>query len=80
MQFEGIATRGSVVVPSNDTLIGPTVGLYVGLGGDVTVEFMTNDTPVTFVDVPTGTFMPVSVRKVNATGTDAESIVALFDS
>ncbi len=80
MQFEGIALRGAAVTPSNDTQIGPTLGLYVGVGGDVTVEFMTNDTPVTFTDVATGSFLPVSVKKVNATGTDASSIVALFDS
>lgn len=52
-------------------------GLYVGVGGDVVVVTQGN-TAVTFKAVPTGTTLPVRVRRVNATSTTATDIVALY--
>lgn len=82
MQFAGIAVRASEVTPDDEDLLGPTTGLYVGATGDVTVVFAfdASNTPVTFVDVPTGMFMPIAVKQVHATGTTASDIVALYDS
>jgi hypothetical protein len=51
--------------------------LYVGSVGDVRV-LTTDYDDVTFFGVQTGTFMPVQVRKVFASGTNASSIVALW--
>lgn len=57
--------------------------LYVGGAGDVTVimvgDYATPGTPVTFSGVPAGTILPIQVRRVNAIGTTATLIVALYD-
>ena len=63
-----------------------TRGLYIGSGGDVSVEMAGDGTPtggltdatVVFVTVLSGTILPISVTRVNATGTTATSIVALW--
>jgi len=51
--------------------------LYVGTTGDVKVITSGNDT-ITFINVQSGTFFPVNVIKVFATGTTASNIVALW--
>lgn len=67
----------SEVTPSNslDLPDGPCVALYVGSSGDLTVT-MLGGTVVTFVAVQG--FCPLQVRRVHATGTDADDIVALY--
>lgn len=71
--------RAVVVVPNDSVDLslvegqtGPT--LYVGADGNVAVETIGGDT-VTFVAVVAGSFMPLQVRKVLATGTTATSIL-----
>ena len=51
--------------------------LYVGVAGDVKVK-MSSGKDIIFTAVPAGSFMPVNVTKVYATGTDATNIVALW--
>lgn len=51
--------------------------LYVGGTGDVKVD-MANGGTVTFVNVPDGTFLPILVKRVYSTGTDATNIIALL--
>ena len=51
--------------------------LYVGNTGSVRVLTVGND-EVTFVGIPTGSFVPVQVKRVLETGTDADDIVALW--
>ena len=51
--------------------------LYIGLAGNVTVETFGGDV-VTFTGMPTGSFVPVHVLKVKASGTTAQSILALW--
>ena len=51
--------------------------IYVGVGGDVKVRTAGGD-DVTFVDVPSGSFMPVQVTNVYTTGTTASSILSLW--
>ena len=51
--------------------------LYVGNTGNVRVLTAGND-DVTFVGIPAGAFVPVQVKRVFATDTDATDIVALW--
>lgn len=51
--------------------------LYVGIGGNVRVLTEAGD-DVTFVNVLDGTWFPVQVVRVFATGTDATDIVAIW--
>lgn len=51
--------------------------LYVGVSGNVHVVPEFGD-PCVFQNVPAGTILPVQGIRVNATGTTATNIVALF--
>jgi len=57
----------------------PTSGcvLYIGVTGDVKVKTVAGN-DVVFTGVPAGSFMPVQVTQVFATGTTATNIVALW--
>lgn len=52
--------------------------LYVGTGGDVVAILKGDAAAVTFKNVPTGAVLPVAVRRVQATGTTASNILALW--
>ncbi len=60
---DGIANNGNV--------------LYVGTGGPLKVRTAGGD-DVTFENVQDGTFIPVQVVRVFATGTSADNIIALW--
>jgi len=51
--------------------------LYVGVGGNITVNLL-DDTSVVFANVPTGSILPVRAKRVLATGTTASSLIALY--
>ena len=64
------------VTPDNDEdMPSITRGLYIGTQGDVRVQMWSGDV-VTFSDVVG--VLPVCVRRVYATGTEASAIVALL--
>ena len=84
MYIKSQAGRASAVTPSNTVDIPAITGgtnngcvLYIGGFGDLRVETVGGDT-VTFVGVLGGTFFPVQVSRVYATGTTATNIVALW--
>lgn len=71
-------THAVAVTPHNtNELAYVTRALYVGGTGDVKVT-MQDSGEVTFVAIPTGTTLPIRVKKVFSTGTDATDIVALW--
>lgn len=71
-------TSAASVTPHNtNELSYVTRALYVGGVGDVAVT-MQDGGEVTFVGVPAGTTLPIRVKIVKATGTDATDIVALW--
>ena len=56
---------------------GPCRALYVGSAGNLVIhDFAGNQ--VTFAAVPAGTLLPVRARRVMATGTTADDIVAVY--
>ena len=52
-------------------------GIYVGAEGDLSVE-MLNGQHVVFSGVPSGSILPIRVKRVRATGTTAGMILALW--
>lgn len=68
--------RGASAVTASDSTAVSFRALYIGSGGDVAVT-MRDGGDVTFVGVPTGSILPIQVRKVKSTGTTATSIVGL---
>ena len=78
------AGRAAAVTPSNTVDIPAVTGgsnngcvLYVGGAGNLKVLTVGGD-EVTLTAVPVGTFVPVQVLRVFATGTTATNIVALW--
>ena len=72
------ATQGIAVTP-NDTqdLSGLVRSLWVGTGGDLVVIFADGGSSVTLKNVPSGTLMPIQVKRVMV-ATTATDIVALY--
>ena len=78
------AGRAAAVTPSDTVNIPAVTGganngcvLYVGTGGDLKVLTVGGD-EVILSNIQDGTFLPVQVLRVFATGTTATSIVALW--
>ena len=63
-----------------------TRGVYVGAAGSLSVEMAgdrdkgdgLSDPTVVFQSVLSGTLLPISITRVNATGSSASSIVAIW--
>lgn len=65
------------VVPSDSTEFDIASTIYVGTAGNVKVLPLNGDTPVTFV-MQDGSYVPVMVRRVYATDTDALDMVRIY--
>ena len=85
MAYQKLQSGRAAAVTPSDTINIPSITggtnngcvLYVGGYGDVKVDTIGGDT-VTFVGVNGGTFFPVQVLRVYATGTTATNIIALW--
>jgi hypothetical protein len=71
-----VPASASAVTTSDSATIPATSALYIGVSGDVKVDFAGTGT-VTLKAVPVG-FLPVKVVKVYAAGTTATNIIALY--
>lgn len=76
--FGGPSARAAAITPSDTVAIpdGITRGIYVGGAGNVVA--LINGVAITFTAVPVGTVLPIQATRVNATGTTATALVALF--
>ncbi len=65
------------ITPSNTTAL-PIMcrGIYVGVGGDITVISNAGNT-VTFTGVPQGVLLPIVAQFVKLTGTTATNLVGI---
>lgn len=80
-EFSAPANEAATITPSDtvDIATGPTRGVYVGVAGDVTAVMAGgSQATVLFKNVPTGVILPISVKRINATGTTATTMLALF--
>ena len=74
------AAAGIGITPADSNLAKNARALYIGVGGDVAVQFAGGaKNIVTFKNVPTGTFMPLTVVQVRNTNTTATDIVVLYE-
>ena len=69
-------TTAQAVTPS-DTAVNRFRRVYVGTGGNLSVE-MENGGTVTFTAVPNGTTLPIRTVRIRATGTTASNILGLI--
>lgn len=77
------ADEYSVITPSDTVnLVKETRAIYVGAPGNISivpnVGLGRAGTAVLFVSVPVGTTLVVSALRINATGTTAANLVALY--
>ena len=72
-----LTTAASVTPHNTNELTYVTRALYIGGTGDVSVT-MQDGGEVIFAGVPAGTTLPIRVKIVKATGTDASDIIALW--
>jgi len=88
MAYQKLQGRSAAAVTPSNTSNIPSVStqdgsgnngcvLYVGGVGNLKV-LTVGGNEVTFTNVPTGTFVPVQVLRVFATGTTATNIVAIW--
>ena len=68
---------GSLTPSDTVDLTNLTKALYVGGAGNLVAVSISGEV-VTFTAVPAGTVLPIRVKRVNATGTTATAIVALY--
>ena len=72
------AIDGQAVAPSDSTLLTQVSrAIYVGTAGNISAE-LASGTQVTFTAVPAAMILPLRLRKIRATGTTAQNIVALW--
>ena len=74
------ASAFAITPDSANDLIRQTRGIYVGGGGDLVVDMSDSGEQILFKAVPTGTTLPIQVKRVYAAGagTTATYLVALF--
>ena len=70
-------SNAKALTASDTDTFDTAVMVYVGSGGNVAVTTAAG-VSVTFVGVPTGSFVPVKVTAVKSTGTTASSLVAVY--
>lgn len=71
--------RDAVIITPNDTIdlaVMPRA-IYVGQSGNISVRFSAGQT-VLFTNAQAGSFLPVRATGINATGTTATGLVALW--
>jgi hypothetical protein len=77
--LEAPATRASAVTPNDSTDLNTFArALYVGTGGNITLDTVGGDSSVAFANVPDGFVLSVRTQRVRSTGTTASNIVALW--
>lgn len=75
--------QGISVTPNDTTAISHppgdtfTKGLYVGVTGNISV-LMAGGATVIFTNISAGVIHPISAIRVNATGTTATGIIAIY--
>ena len=74
---ENFPASGYAAVTPSDTTELNCRALYVGTTGNVVLQMPGRSETVTFSNVPAGTFMPVSARRVMV-ATTATNLVALY--
>ena len=86
---EGPIIRSVSALPNNNVSFAATRGIYVGVGGDINVQFAIRVSPdgdaanavnVTqvFTNFPTGQILPVRVNKIFEANTTANGLVLVY--
>ena len=73
------ARNGFSVAPDDGTDLSVIcLSLFIGGSGDVSAILVGDSSPVIFKNIPPGSILPISVKRVEATLTTATDIVGLY--
>lgn len=73
------AKRAFAVTPSDSVALTiPVRSLFIGVGGNLSVEMYGTGSAIVFKNVPSGSILPIMVSRVNSTATTATDIVGLY--
>ena len=72
------ASAFSITPSDNSDLSSITTALYVGFTGNLNIICSGDTTPVIFYNVPGGSFVPLQVKRVRASGTTASGIIGIL--
>jgi hypothetical protein len=77
---ESPANSSYTVTPADGVEIGDFLprALYVGTGGNISMQLEGDPSVRLFVGVPSGAILPVKPRIIASTGTTASDILALY--
>ena len=76
---QGVSTQAITVTPSDTTnFASPIRALYVGAGGDLAIVPSGDDSPVILRSAVTGSFLPISIKRVDSTNTTATDLVGFL--
>ena len=76
-----MAFKSAVAVTPHDTNVLPslTKAIHIGTAGAGTLTVtMADGTDVSFAGVTAGTYLPLSIKRVKATGTGVSNVVAMY--
>jgi len=71
------ACRAITPNDSTDLPLGICRAIYVGVGGDISIDDLSGET-VVFKNAISGSVIPVQTARVNATATTATDLIALY--
>lgn len=71
------ARSAAAIVKSDSTVLGDNRGVWIGTGGDVALILIDDSIALTYKNVPSGTLLPMSVKKVMSTNTTASDMILL---
>ncbi len=77
LSVQASPTKAEVVDPSGADVTGAWWALYVGTGGTIVLDMSGSGTLLSFVNIPNGTWLPVSCTKIYQTGTTASDILGM---
>jgi hypothetical protein len=73
------ARNGFSVTPNDSADLFTTCrGIFVGVGGDISLVLAEESSPVLFKNIPDGSVIPLAVKKVESTLTTATDLVGLY--
>ena len=67
----------AAVTPSDTTDMRPARALWIGGAGSLVIV-AADGSSATIAGIPAGSLLPIAAKRVNATGTTATAIVALY--
>lgn len=75
--LSGPAIHGFAITPDDSTGLPETTrAIYVGTAGDISVT-LASGADVTFVNIPSGTLLPIRASHVKSTSTTAINVIGL---